>query len=95
MKTNKALRNLSFELYRIEELKKISRSLHKLAEYDCNFGLTDRQQKREDNLRKKAAELAQEIGFVIYYQGDPRGCALYLLSKDMNKNNYNSGIALY
>lgn len=87
MKTETELRDLNFELYRIEELKKISQSLHKLAEADCNFGLTKRQETRKANLIEKAQELASEIGLTIYHQGDPRGCALYLLSQDMNKNN--------
>ena len=94
MKNETELRNLNFELSRIEALRKISRSLHHLAEVSCNYGLTPRQETREKNLLKKAETLAAEIGLKIYHQGDPRGCALYLLSEDMNVNNYSSGIAL-
>jgi len=84
---------------RLGELRKISRSLHRLSENDCNYGLTDRQEKREQKLEKRAAELAVELGFQAYFQGDPRGCALYLvpanLSREEMESTYPSYFAIY
>ena len=95
MKTRDEIRNLYFELNRIERLKSIQKSLHKLAEFSCNYELTERQQTREDNLIKKAEAIASEINCAVYYQGDPRGCALYLVCEEDKKgHNYTNGIPL-
>ena len=85
---------------RLGELRRISKSLHGLSENACNYGLTPRQEKREKNLEKQAEKLADELGFQVYFQGDPRGCALYLLPKGMSReeieSNYPSkGFAVY
>lgn len=97
MKINEAIdiKDLSYALFCVEALKKISRSLNKLAVYECNYGdLTPRQALYQAKILIKANELASYIGYKIYYQGDPRGCSLYLLDETMNERNYNNGIAL-
>jgi len=91
MKINE-LRNYTY-IYR--ELLRISKSLNQLATNDCNYGLTARQEKREDNLFKKAQQLAKQVGLKAYHQGDPRGCSLYLIDKTMDDTTYNNGIAIY
>lgn len=68
-------------------LKEIARSLHRLNEEACNYGLTPRQEKRQDNLETEAGELARECGFATAYnQGDPRGGPLYLLDEEQAKD---------
>ena len=95
MKTREEIRDLYFELNRIDSLKSIQKSLHKLAELDCNYGLTPKQEKREQSLIKKAEVIASEINCNLYYQGDPRGCALWLVCEDDKKSrNYTNGIPL-
>ena len=39
------------------ELQKVAKSLHRLNENACNYGLTDRQETRQHNLYRKATEL--------------------------------------
>lgn len=84
---------------RLGELRKISRSLHRLSECSCNYGLTDRQEKRKERLEKKAVELGKELGFKVYFQGDPRGCALYLVPPELAdkeaESTYPSYFAIY
>ena len=52
-------------------------------------------------LKRLAAILARYPGFVSYVQGDPRGCALYILRPgdvregDTLDSCYNRGIAVY
>jgi len=71
---------------RLGELRRISRSLRRLSENACKYGLTPRQKKREENLEKKAEKLADELGFQALFQGDPgEGCALYLLPKGISR----------
>jgi len=94
------MHNLNFEslrnfLYCYDELRKISRQLHKLDEDNCNFGLTPKQEKRENTLFEKAQNIAKKFGILAYHQGDPRGCSLYLLENEEDGNDYNSkGIAV-
>jgi hypothetical protein len=85
----------------VEELFRISRSLHRIAEQDCNVGLSDREQKRETRLMKRANAVAAELGATAYFQGDPRGAALYLIFPgDVPEGRsprefYTNGIAIY
>ena len=99
MKELKTIRELNRFLYRFRELQKISRQLRRLSECSCNYGLTDRQEKREENLINKAQEITKEFNLKIFHQGDPRGCALYLVSEEeFNKGSncdYLNGIAVY
>lgn len=80
-------------LYIIENLRKIAKSLHRLDENACNYGLTKRQETREMHLETQAKELAHQIDLYAYHQGDPRGCSLYLV-EDPNDTEYTKGIAI-
>lgn len=95
-KTKLSKANNIINIYR--ELQKIAKSLHSLDEADCNYGLTPRQEKREENLVYKAEELASEIGLKAFHQSDPRGCSLYLVdpkNKEYYMNYNTQGIAIY
>ena len=94
MNTNK-LEVLEYHFNCYRELKRIAHSLHRLDENACNYGLTSRQEKRVEKLEKRADDIANSIGLFTYHQGDPRGCSLYLVTKDMDGSNYNRGIAIY
>lgn len=61
-------------------LQAIARSLHRLDEASCNYGLTPRQEKREENLEREAMKIAEDKGWHLYRQGDPRGWPLYVWS---------------
>jgi len=63
----------------IDELAKISRSLRNSYTNSCMYELSPRQQTRENNLEKKAKDLAELIGAILYLQTDPRGASIYLL----------------
>ena len=68
------------------ELQKVAKSLHRLNENACNYGLTDRQETRQRNLFTKAKELilsGEAIPYTtlqpthfIREQRDPRGWPL-------------------
>lgn len=62
----------------LAELCTIARQLQRSNENDCNYGLSPRQEKRAENLTRKAAELAKSIGCGIVANSDPRGYALFL-----------------
>ncbi len=61
--------------------------------------------KERGALKRLAAILKRYPGFASYVQGDPRGCALYILTRDVVvsieesgssvESSYNRGIAVY
>lgn len=55
------------------ELQHISNALHSLAEAECNYGLTPRQEKRRENLEATARAVAKGWRVPISFQNDPRG----------------------
>ena len=55
---------LALAVHTVDALRKISRSLSRLAECEYNVGdLTERQQQREGRLKREAIDLARDIGF--------------------------------
>lgn len=54
--------------------------------------------RRETALEKAAAAIATHYGLRAYFQGDPRGCSLYLLGNEVKPgeeaSNYNRGHAV-
>lgn len=59
-------------------LQSLARSLHRLAEHECDYGLTPRQEKRQERLEAEAGECAGFLGLKAYIQRDPRGPAIYV-----------------
>jgi len=64
------------------ELQKVAKSLHRLNENACNYGLTDRQETRQRNLFTKAIDILSQpfecasVFIHIREQRDPRGWPL-------------------
>ncbi|USM11448.1 hypothetical protein vBCbaSRXM_3 [Citromicrobium phage vB_CbaS-RXM] len=52
--------------------------LHKLAEADCNYGLTEAQERTVEKLEGEVAEIAEAVGFRAECGGDPRGAVVKL-----------------
>ena len=78
-------------------LQRISHRLHSLDEASCNWGLTERQEKRVVNLEKQANEIASKYKLQAYHQSDPRGWSLYLLDKSVRNpevNYYPEGLGV-
>ena len=64
------------------KLQRISRSLHKIDEDDCNYEQSEKRSRREERLEKVAESIAKEHGFIAYHQSDPRGWSLYLVKPE-------------
>ena len=99
-RTRERLDELRSTLWAVEQLQKRSRWLHSLNEAACNGELTPGQEKREAQVEAECKDLAKRIpGMKVYFQGDPRGCALYLVPKAWTDEEagsmYSSGVALY
>ena len=76
------------------ELRRLSKRLHRAHENQCNGVETDRQAQIYCADRISAENAAKRLGFKIYIQTDPRGCALYLGDETMNETNYNTFLAI-
>ena len=61
-----------------ERLKKIAKSLHRYYVVHCNWGLTERQERRVEKLEKEAEEIAARWGLHIDICTDPRGAPICL-----------------
>lgn len=84
----------------IERLFCISRTLHRLDEAQCSYGLTNRQERRAEKLEAEAMRIADKAKALAYHQGDPRGCSLYIIwPADLRgftvQANYTAGVAVY
>lgn len=76
-------------------LQRISHRLHQLDENACNYGLSERQEKRVDRLKKQAHDIANKYGLNAYHQSDPRGWSLYLVPPDITPSrDYTQGLAI-
>ena len=70
------------------ELCRLATSLNRLNEIACNFGLTERQERRKQNLQTWIKALLEQTGLVLnHFNNDPRGYAIYL---DLPDGSYNS-----
>jgi hypothetical protein len=93
MKSMKTLGALRSDIFRFKRLCKLSAQLRRSFEADCNYGDNARRKTKQLGLIGQAKVLAHNMGYVLYVQGDCRGCALYLLAKGQNTNTYPDGIA--
>ena len=77
-------------------LQRISHRLHQLDEHACNWGLSERQEKRNDRLEEPAGNIAQNYNLVAYHQSDPRGWSLYLVKPELQPidQHYPEGLAI-
>lgn len=67
-----------------------SRALTRLAEAECNRGLSGREETREKALRARIAALVSEgyDGLTPRFGGDPRGYVVKLVCRDGEYNTY-------
>ena len=78
----------------IFRLKKLAKELHKLAETQCEFGLSRTQEKTQNNMVKTAKLTAKEMGFEFYFGGDPRG-SMFVLTEEKNKSYFEVNDGVY
>lgn len=53
-------------------------SLSNYAVQDCNVGLTEKQDKAVDSIRKRVAQITETYGVKATFSGDPRGYVTHL-----------------
>lgn len=71
------LSKLGLDVLQIDNLFRASATLQRLAEQDCNVGLTERQAKRRVDLFQKCQDMFTGKEAVLELKTDPRaGCGL-------------------
>src|SRR5690242_18990260 len=71
------------------ELCRLATSLNRSNEIACNSGLTERQERRKQNLQTRIKAMLEQAGLDLnHFNSDPRGYAVYL---DLPDGSYNSG----
>jgi hypothetical protein len=71
------------------ELCRFANSLNRLNEIACNSGLTERQERRKQNLQTRIKAALERAGLVLnHFNGDPRGYAVYLDLPDGSCNSF-------
>src|SRR5438094_7333727 len=69
------------------DLCRLTNSLSHLNEIACNCGLTERQERRKQNLQTRIKAALEGAGLVLnHFNNDPRGYAVYL---DLPDGSYN------
>jgi hypothetical protein len=60
------------------ELCRLANSFNRLNEIACNDGLTERQERRKQNLQTRIKTVLERAGLVLnHFNSDPRGYAVY------------------
>lgn len=72
----------------VVNLFSIADRLHKYAEGDCNYGLSEAQRKRVANLETRAVAHASALGVTLKFNSDPRGYAVKVLLPNGDYNTW-------
>lgn len=71
------------------ELCRLANSLSRLNEIVCNCGLTERQERRKQNLQTRIKTVLKGAGLALnHFNSDPRGYAVYLNLPDGSYNSF-------
>ena len=71
------------------ELCRFANSLNRLSEFACNSGLTERQERRKQNLQTRIKTVLERAGLILnHFNNDPRGYAVYLALPDGSYNSF-------
>lgn len=76
--------------------RRVGNELHRIYELNCNGEITEEAYEANTGvLYELADKKAQNLGLFIFYQTDPRGATIYLDTKEIPENNYNSAHCIY
>lgn len=75
-------------------LKRAAKSIAALAVASCNYGLSQRQETRRNNLAKRCNEIAAVYDLTAHCHGDPRGFTVRLTGRDVPANGWGEGFGV-
>jgi hypothetical protein len=73
-----------------KEMMRLASAHQRLRTRDCNFGLTDREEAKQERVRTNIKEIADALGLSVRFGGDPRGvtCAVVLPADSPNHTTW-------
>lgn len=78
------------------ELVALATKIHRLAEANCNYGLSKGQENRLARLEGRFTDIAEALGFEARTGGDPRGACAYLIDPaNRQGDGWGEGWAVY
>ena len=72
----------------LKKLHYYETALHRLAETRCNRDTTFHEEKREASIENKVKAIAEQLGFKVKFNGDPRGGAIRFILPSGKSNNW-------
>lgn len=69
------------------KLQGLAHRLHRLNEAECNYGLSNRQERRRERLWAEVELMARSYGLYVYHQDDPRGWPIVIDSQPIQDNS--------
>lgn len=72
----------------------IAKRIESLAVKSCNIGLTERDEKRWENLKAEAVAIAAGYGLTVSAHGDPRGFVVRLHGDGIWQNGWGAGFGV-
>lgn len=72
----------------LDTLHRYETALHHLSERECNIGLTEKEQRREQSIENKVRAIAEDLGFKVNFNGDPRGGAIRFILPTKESNGW-------
>jgi hypothetical protein len=72
----------------LKKLHYYETALHRLAETACNREVTSHEEKRDASITAKVQAIAEELGFKVKFNGDPRGGAIRFILPSGKSNNW-------
>lgn len=81
------IKNKEMELI-LRKLHRYETTLHRLAEKECNEGLTKEDREKEEKTEKSVKLMAVRLRFKVQFNGDPRGGAIRFTLPSKRSNNW-------
>lgn len=72
----------------LDSLHRAEATMHRIAETACMRELTRAEEKRDENTEKRVKKLAEELGFEVRFNGDPRGGAIRFVLPSKRSNGW-------
>lgn len=72
----------------------LAKQLAALSVASCNYGLSSRQEKRQERLAREVVEIAGWYGLKATTGGDPRGYVVRLTGKNVTANGWGDGFGV-
>ena len=76
----------------LNKLHRYESTLHTISEKQCNDEMSEKEElrvsRKEENTENKVREIAEKLGFLVSFNGDPRGGSIRFVLPSGRSNNW-------